>query len=409
MLNSISITKSKATWIVFFSFMFALFLDSMYAYFFWSIPFITPGIVAVFSCIFVVNNLNYFSFSKKNVIPFLFFFITLLYTKRDQNINGYIGGILPFVGVFFVFLLKNKYKARFLETLTKTLSVILGVSLLVWILVQLGVQMPKTTISYLGDGTVFTLNNYYVFIEYPDMFDYHRFMSIFIEPGYLGTLLAILIYINNFEFKRKEVLIIFLSFIFTFSIAGYLMLAVGYVSFVLKNKNHAIRYLFFSLFILTISYNLLFQINDGKVLNALVISRLEIDNEKGLSGYNRTDDEMDNMFIQFLGSKDVLTGIGERYKHFGSNVGYKPYIIINGLIGLLLLLFSYLSGWYFNKRLFSLTIFIFFIMIFSKGHSEIFWAGYLMIYGTSMFLPQNWREVYVKEKYLKNSYYRKLN
>ncbi len=34
-------------------------------------------------------------------------------------------------------------------------------------------------------------------------------------------------------------------------------------------------------------------------------------------------------------------------------------------------------------------------MIFSKGHSEIFWAGYLMLYATTIYMPWDWRYIYI--------------
>lgn len=374
--------------------MFILFLESMWAYFFWSIPYVIPGITFIFSIYFLLFKSNYFVFNKANIIPACLFFITLLYTKREQNINGFIGGILPFVSVFLIFSLRKKYKAFFIETLTRSLSIILVVSLFVWILVQIGITMPHTTLIH-NSSQQFILRNYYVFIEYIDQYAYQRFMSIFIEPGYLGTMLSIILYINNFELKRKEILIIFISFIFTFSIAGYLMLFIAYISFLLKNKTHAIRYILFSFLILIVSYNLLLEITNQEVINELITSRLNVNDEGRLSGYNRTDEEMDDMFIKFLNSDDKLIGIGQRYEHFGSNVGYKPFVIINGIIGLLLLITSYLSGWFLNKRLNALIISILFIMIFSKGHSEIFWAGYLMLYATTIYMPWDWRYIYI--------------
>lgn len=393
-----NITQSDLTWRVFFFFMFTLFLESMYAYFFWSLPFVIPAIVSVYSLIFVVINPHYFNFCRKNLIPFFLFFLTMLYTKRDQNIFGYIGGVLPFIPIFLFFTLKLYYKAKFLSLLTKVLAVILFISLLSWLLVTFGVRLPYTMISYNMDGETYFLKSYFTFIEYDFIsLGFKRFMSIFIEPGYLGALLAIMLYINNFELRRKEVLILFFSLICSFSLAGYLMLFVAYISYVLRYNKRAAGSLMLILVLIILSVNLAVKLNNGEnMLNQLIIERMEISNDGKLSGYNRTNDEMDRMFVDFLKSKDLVYGIGQRYVQFGANVGYKPFIIINGILGLILLLLSYLSGWLYNKRVFTLTISILYIMIFSKGHSEIFWAGYLMIYAISIYLPENWREVYIK-------------
>lgn len=398
MINSLLVSRPKLIWSFFFSLMFLLFLESMHVYFFWSIPFVIPGILSIFAIIFLFKESNYFSFSKGNIIPYLLFFVTLLYTKRGQNLNGFLGGILPFISLFLVFSLKIFYKAKFLDALTKTLSVLLAISLFAWILVMIGVNLPHTNIYYKSGERIFTLNCYFVFIEYTfDFIVFQRFMSVFIEPGYLAAVLVILIYINNFQLRRIEILILFISLIFTFSIAGYIMLAVAYISFMLRNRRYAIRYLLLSLFILGLTYNISIVANEGdNMLNELVLKRISLNEEGRLSGYNRTENKMDKMFIDFLKSSDLFSGIGSRYKQFGSNVGYKPFIVTNGIIGLILLLTSYFSGWYFTKTFSALTIAILFIMIFSKGHSEIFWAGYLMVYATSMYLPENWRSVYLE-------------
>jgi hypothetical protein len=322
----------------------------------------------------------------------------MLYNIRDQNIFGFIAGCLPFISLFVFFNLKIYYKAKFLETLTKVLSVFLFISLIAWFLVMIGVSLPKGEISYeAAGGTKHVLNNYYLFIEYTENVIFQRFMSIFIEPGYLGSLLAFLIYINNFELKRKEVLVLFISLIITFSLAGYLMLLFSYLTYLTKNKKNEFIYLIVYSSILLITYNLTNNINNGNnIYNKLIYSRFEFDKEKDKwTGNNRTSAELDFNFDKFLDSEYLTTGVGlTEAEKFGGGVGYKAYIITNGIFGLSILFLAYLSGWIFYKKSFSFTIVMLYILMFLKGSSEIFWAGFLMIYASSIYLPENWRQIY---------------
>lgn len=390
--------KLSRTWILFFSFMFVLFLDSFYVYFFWQVPYVIPIILAFFSVVFLMTKPQFFSFNRNNIVPFCLFFLAMLYSIREQNLNGIIAGCMPFISLFLMFNLKKYYKALFLETITTVLSLFLLISLLAWLLVVFGVSLPKSVISYVANGVKYDLNNYYFFIEYTfETNVYHRFMSIFIEPGYLGSLLAIMIYVNNFDFKRKSVLVLLISLIVTFSIAGYLMFIFSYLSFVFTNKRSKFLYSLIFILALLLSYNVILKVsNENSFLMELVVNRLQYNSKDAkLSGYNRTSEELDFNFAKFLSSDYVITGVGNNKLHnFGDGVGYKVYTISNGLVGLSLLLLAYFSGYVLNRNTFSFTIVVLYILMFYKGHSEIFWAGFLMFFSCSVYLPNNWRQIY---------------
>jgi hypothetical protein len=57
-----------------------------------------------------------------------------------------------------------------------------------------------------------------------------RFSSIFLEPGFLGTLCALLLYANRFQFKDKWWMYsIMLALLLSLSLAGYVTTLLGYI------------------------------------------------------------------------------------------------------------------------------------------------------------------------------------
>jgi hypothetical protein len=383
------------TWFIFFLIMFLSFLDSFYCYFFWPIPYVIPILSLIFLVCFYFIKRKYFVFSVKNNVSFALFFIAMVYTLRHYSILGFMATCTPFMSLYLFFNLKDCYKAKFMVSLTNSLSVLLFISLTAWFLVLCGIVLPSCLISYEMAGYTQVLNNFYFFIEYRDNVIFQRFMSVFIEPGYLGSLLAMLIFINDFDLKRKEIFILFVALIFTFSISGYLMLIVSYFSFAIKKRIVFTSVVLLCIFVF-LSYNVFNKLNNGEnVVNVLILSRFLIDDSGKLTGNNRTSVELDYNFEKFMNSGNMTTGIGlYDIDTYGGGVGYKAYMIMHGVIGVILLIFAYLSSWIYRRNRYSITIVLLFILMFLKGHSEVYWTGFLMIYSCSVNLSDNWRSTY---------------
>ena len=62
-----------------------------------------------------------------------------------------------------------------------------------------------------------------------------RFQSIFLEPGYMASLLSFLLYAVKYNFKRWENVVILVAIIVSFSLAGYIITFTGYTIYLLTN------------------------------------------------------------------------------------------------------------------------------------------------------------------------------
>lgn len=86
------------------------------------------------------------------------------------------------------------------------------------------------------------------------MEDYQiRFCSIFLEPGYIGTLLSFLLYVGKFDFKKRYNLILLVALVLTISLAGFVISAMGWV-FIKLQEGKPIKRLFYILAVLGCIY-----------------------------------------------------------------------------------------------------------------------------------------------------------
>ena len=89
----------------------------------------------------------------------------------------------------------------------------------------MGISLPFTYVDNSDLG--YTGNNYYLFVVDHDIVYFPRFRSIFAEPGHLTMGIIPLLFANRFNLKNKFVVILLLIEIFTFSLAGFVLIFVS--------------------------------------------------------------------------------------------------------------------------------------------------------------------------------------
>jgi hypothetical protein len=255
-------------------------------------------------------------------------------------------------------------KSQIITISTNIFALIFGISLFFYILIIiLKVQLPYVIMDLPGGTEGVPLYKNYLFLVVPmhsDLIQY-RFCSIFLEPSIVGNYSALIIYINHYEFKRKNVFIILLALLFSISLAGYILLVIGYIIHSLLDGKHFYTKLamiiLLSLFFVGVGYYIYMEFPDSLV-SKLVISRLQVDKNKGISGNNRNNDAFNYQYSRFIESDDYLFGIGSRYieemvrGRNANSASYKTFIFINGLIGVILLCFLYFFIFYSEKTKF---------------------------------------------------------
>lgn len=399
-------TSYKKGFLIYSLILFLVMLDSLRVCFIFSFSgsFLTSAILFVLSLVALISYPSLFSFRKRDVLLIIFLFLIARFSATRGNLNAYFGMIVFSLNVIIFFGLKQKYKREFLNIFSKWFAVVLTVSLFFWILYLLGLNLPHQEIEYgfseNRNEAQYFFDNYYFFLKnnghsYTDLSDLilPRFSSILLEPGYLGNILVILLIVNSFNLRKWYNIVFLLSLIFTFSLSGWMLFIFSIVAFIIEKKKNK-RFIKFSLTIIAfISLYLFFRnYNSGNnAVNEMILSRLEYDASKGsLAGYNRTTEQFDDWYYNnFLQGSDYLFGTDVE-KYFGQtpNVGWKMYTAHFGFVALALyFLFLYfpLSR---AKTFSNYILFGTYILIFTRGHHEIFWAAFPVLYLAGLQFPQ---------------------
>jgi len=350
--------KSKSnTWLKIFEFVIFLdLLNGAYAWFFWDIKASYLNLIfSILSFCYVKRN-NIILGKRMNInIAFLLFYISTFITVDKREFTEMVSPI---------FLLFPLYTLAYdtenvniiLHKCLKWIAIILVPSILLHVLFLLTTFPPSFIIINESVPGSYVYYNYFFLIKNIVLENYQlRFCSIFLEPGYAGTLFVYLLYLSKFDFKKRYNLIILIALILTLSLAGYITFIISYIIYKLQCRQsiRKIIYVFIAfscIYFIAINYQ-----NGENVLNRNIISRLQYDEEKGVSGNNRVSTLTDIYLEKYLGDGTILMGIGnsgmaringtQKDASFNDQIrgaGYKIYLIQYGLIRLLIVFLAYI-------------------------------------------------------------------
>jgi len=343
-------------------FLFLLMLWSMGPWFAWNhtgiMVFALSGCFVLLRFILVARNY------KNNVIVYsilvsIAFAFMVYFMVRLRNVGG-LTGILNFIRlvVVFAFVLamdKNE-KKQIVTTSTTTYAWIVGVSMIAYLFVIAGVNLPYSVISVPDNFFYPPFLNYRLFIMSTNMTDFffQRFQSIFTEPGHLSVISALFVYVNRYELKRKSVLIIFISVLLSLSLAGYVLMILGYLIQMVAKSSKVYKTVLkiTAVTVLLIGMGFSFYVrNPDSVFSVLIMSRVMPGEDGNIQGWNRERANFIHFYeTQFLVStENILWGMNlseaERWVLFGrgGNNSYRVFLLNNGVIALILLFLMYFS------------------------------------------------------------------
>ena len=241
-----------------------------------------------------------------NVIWFVIYIFSLVFTQS----NNFIGWLFFFFiafNLFVLFTFDNETKHNLYSFFHIGLAILVGVSLIGWGLYLVGVPLPHYSVGYGSDSSMngyqYYFDNYYFFLLNQDtVFRYiiPRFSAVFLEPGYLGCLMSILLFSDRFQFgKGHRINFIFLvALIMSFSLAGWLLALFAFIMNRLSTQSGRVFWLLF--IIVTISFGANFfrdYKNGNNIVNESILMRLEYDKQdSSIAGYNRSSESLDYFF-----------------------------------------------------------------------------------------------------------------
>lgn len=309
----------------------------------WMSPNITMGIMMLFFMSrlpFIDSKIDYatlISIGALTIFGFIYaqFFVIGIKSSIFQIINI----ILP---LYALLLFNSKEKIVFLNRLINWFSIILAVSI-IWYFFHLFIDLPN--FIYNSPNPAYSpFKNYLFFIieSNNDLGWLTRFQAIYTEPGHLAMASAILLYINGYSLKKWQNIALTVALIWSFSLAGFVLYFVGVVLFYIAKSKHLSLTIFkivigtAGLIGLGMAY---YSPSNNDMISVMILSRLQFDESKGISGNNRNSAVFEEYYERFLTSEQFPMGIGrvemDRVFTGTGNSSYKNYIVNYGLIGTL--------------------------------------------------------------------------
>jgi hypothetical protein len=199
------------------------------------------------------------------------------------------------------------------------------------------ITLPSITIDSNNPLLASGYTSYFFFVKgiYYGIFslDTFRFLSIFDEPGVVGTFCFILLTIRKYRFTNwKHYIILFagiISFSFFFYLATILILP---ILLRIKLKTIIQIAIILGVFVYLLTYLPYFD--------EMIITRLQIV-EGGLAGFNRTSEGWDYHYADFLQSSNSIFGLGSQSYDkdaFPGIASYQTFVHNYGLVGLALVI-----------------------------------------------------------------------
>ena len=333
----------------FFLGMLIAFFGSISAWFMWPLAdkyTILSSLCLGFSML-VANLLKEKFYCRKDfILPTLFCTLLIYYQifTKGMGINTYIVYIFYVFTFYAIFRVRISEIRRFVDLMAKGMGAFLIISMFFFLLYILGFPLPSRDAEY---ADMYSFTNYYLFlIDDRNLFVIiPRFQSIFVEPGHMGTMTALLLFTQTGKWKKWYNISLLIATLISFSLAAYGLL-VGIIFLGLWVRGQLIfKKAMFAVIILGAITIGSFYYNDGNnMLHDLIMLRLEVDDGE-LAGDNRVTDDFLTEYESFLQSSDILTGRDRNEEIFG-NSGYRVYFYDYGLIGLLLVIIFYVFSMY---------------------------------------------------------------
>lgn len=315
--------------------------------------FTTYGVLAVVPIVLSwgVSSAERNCFYAKSPVIYaaLVYLVFQLYSAivHGKNVNFLINGIVFTVILAALFTLKDEWRSRMTRTLCVTMGCIFSLSIPAYLLFVIGVPLPNS--PFTSSQGLYELDNYYLFLfnESGSSVDalIPRFQSIFMEPGHMGTLCVLLLLTQVGQWRKWYNILMAVAIVLSFSLAAYVLyVIVVFAGMWMKGKHIVGKLIVIGVIIAAIGIGS-YSYNDGdNLLNQLIVSRLEMDDEGNLAGDNRTTPQFQGMFEEFMHSDDVLWG--RNYDMFSTmgygNSGYRVFIYSNGLVGVFFITLFYL-------------------------------------------------------------------
>lgn len=323
-------------------------------YFFWPLLRNVFGMFTVGGILAIVFLFNKTIYSKKNTLLFVFFFVTavLYWLTSGHNFNFFLL-LLPSLVIPFC---SDEFAYKTYQSFFTIFSIVISLSIIEYILAVLGVLSPVFSIAPLNSLKLDTYQVYFtlVTIRTPPI----RFHGPYDEPGMVGTISAILLCVERFNFKDKKVLITLIAGILSLSLFFYVSVIICWALNKFKTRI-SVTSMVVIIAALFVSVIIVQQI---PVLNEYIAERLTFDSDQGFSGNNRINMLIVNDYLNSMRGNTLWFGITDKEYYMslveGSSSIFSTIIVHGLLFFIVYFLFFVIYAWRYRKSVISFVIFL---------------------------------------------------
>ncbi len=385
------LNKERLSYNLFFIGMVIAFYGSINPWFMWPIG----KYYAILSCAFVLGAMTISAtlkkpiFNKNNYLFAIISYIVLVYYQsfvNEEKLTSYIFHLFNICIFYSVFRMNQKGIQRLSTILAKSMGYLLAVSMPFFALYILGFPLPYNSISF---GDLYSYSNYFFFlVDDRSIFQFiPRFQSVFLEPGQLGTVTALLLLMQHGQWKRWYNVMLIIATLISFSLSAYVLFTIAVFLSLWMQGREIFKKICLSVGIIATIVIGSFYYNDGfNLVHDLIILRLEIEDGE-MVGDNRVQEGMQAEYETFLRSSDIL--LGKNFEREWGGAGYKIYLLDYGLVGLFLVAVFYIISLYSpNKRAY-LSALILGALNFAVRDFPLWYAYYLpLLCNSNLYLPK---------------------
>lgn len=337
-------------------------LDSAHAIVSFNIG-IWADIIVAFICFLYFNSIRAIKVTSSTILASVILIIGALFYQHGGKYYVYIGILLQISLALVLIDLKDQWRVEIFDKISKWFAILLSVSIFVW-LIHLFLPLPHTTVIEESAWNISRpLYNYYFFQEFDPNeggFGFARFQAFFLEPGHLGTIVALFLFADHYDFFKKRNVIFIIAVIISLSASAYVLVAVGYILYK-YSRNKSSQFLLGILFVVFFIWFFAEYNGGDNAINNLIFGKLTRE-EGAIEG--RVTFKVIQVFNNMWSTgDDLLFGKGV----FGEDLfgaGFFLFFVQQGIIGTILLIFVYFNIYKSCKSSYGFLFFLLYIISF---------------------------------------------
>lgn len=257
-------------------------------------------------------------------------FLWVAIVTEKTNLNGFIVLFMTILAYSTIFLCEKEYWKLVIDKFVIILAILLIPSLIEYVLISfLGVNIPY---HYITECPVNPERDYYIYnfnayLVDNILLDRVRFFGFFDEPGVVGNVMMVLLFVQKFNFRKWHNIVLLLAGVFSFSLTFFFALMAYYL--IVGGIKTKLSFIILAVVLVALFY-------DNPIVEDLIFSRMAIEDGQ-LAGYNREGADFDSWFSHRTVSEYFFWGYSGNVEYAAS---WKWALVRWGIVPCFLYVFS---------------------------------------------------------------------